>query len=43
MRLLEHGYQDTPSGRLAFADCATGWGEALKLLKFYLEHGVKYS
>ena len=23
-------------------ECATGWGEALALLKFYLEHGVVY-
>jgi hypothetical protein len=22
--------------------CATGWGEALTLLKFYLEHGLTY-
>jgi uncharacterized protein YndB with AHSA1/START domain len=25
-----------------FAMCASGWGEALTLLKFYLEHGVTY-
>ena len=23
-------------------ECAAGWGEALTLLKFYLEHGVTY-
>ena len=23
-------------------ECATGWGEALTLLKFYLEHGIIY-
>jgi hypothetical protein len=22
--------------------CATGWGEALTLLKFHLEHGLRY-
>ena len=29
-------------GRSPFAMCASGWGEALTLLKFYLEHGVTY-
>lgn len=42
VRLHEHGYQDTPSGREAFVGCATGWGEALTLLKFYVEHGIRY-
>ena len=42
MRLRESGYQNTPSGRRAFADCAAGWGEALTLLKFYVEHGLRY-
>ncbi len=38
----EHGFYDTPEGRKAMIGCATGWGEALTLLKFYLEHGVTY-
>jgi uncharacterized protein YndB with AHSA1/START domain len=38
----EHGYRDTPSGRAKFVSCATGWGEALTLLKFYVERGVTY-
>jgi uncharacterized protein YndB with AHSA1/START domain len=42
VRLLEHGYPDTPDGWVGFADCSTGWGEALTLLKFYVEHGVHY-
>jgi uncharacterized protein YndB with AHSA1/START domain len=42
VRLRESGYQDTPSGREAFTNCATGWGEALTLLKFYLEHSLRY-
>jgi uncharacterized protein YndB with AHSA1/START domain len=42
VRLREHGYQDTPSGRRACLDCAAGWGEALTLLKFYVEHGIRY-
>jgi uncharacterized protein YndB with AHSA1/START domain len=28
--------------RSPFAMCASGWGEALTLLKFFLEHGVTY-
>ncbi len=42
VRLREVGFRDTPSGRAAFANCATGWGEALTLLKFYVEHGLRY-
>ncbi|UCE09127.1 MAG: SRPBCC domain-containing protein [Candidatus Thorarchaeota archaeon] len=42
VRLREYGYQDTPSGRQSFMNCSTGWGEALTLLKFYVEHGVVY-
>jgi uncharacterized protein YndB with AHSA1/START domain len=42
VRLVEHGYRDTPSGRKAILDCAAGWGEALTLLKFYVEHGIRY-
>jgi len=41
--LVEKGYHDTPSGKRALADCATGWGEALTLLKVYLEHGLTYN
>ncbi len=42
IRLREHGYEDTSSGRKAMLACAGGWGEALTLLKFYLEHDLKY-
>jgi len=42
IRLREHGFQDTSSGRKALIDCAAGWGEALTLLKFYVEHGFRY-
>ena len=42
VRLREHGYHDTPSGRAAMLDCAAGWGEALTLMKYYVEHGVTY-
>jgi uncharacterized protein YndB with AHSA1/START domain len=42
IRLREYGYQNTPSGRAAMLECAAGWGEALTLLKFYVEHNLKY-
>jgi len=38
----ESGFQDTLEGRKALIGCSTGWGEALTMLKYYLEHGVKY-
>ncbi|GBG07459.1 hypothetical protein PAT3040_02010 [Paenibacillus agaridevorans] len=40
--LAESGYKQTDMDLKAFADCAVGWGEALTLLKYYLEHGVTY-
>jgi uncharacterized protein YndB with AHSA1/START domain len=42
VQLREYGYQETSPGRRALLDCATGWGEALTLLKFYVEHGIHY-
>ena len=42
VRVRETGYDDTAEGRRAFANCAAGWGEALTLLKFYVEHGESY-
>ena len=42
VRLREYGYHDTPSGRAALLECAAGWGEALTLMKYYVEHGVTY-
>jgi uncharacterized protein YndB with AHSA1/START domain len=38
----EQGYPNTESGRAMALECASGWGEAVTLLKFYLEHGVTY-
>ncbi len=38
----ESGYPDTPEGRRMILECACGWGEAITLLKFYLEHGLTY-
>ena len=40
VRLEEFGY--SMDDIEAAINCATGWGEALTLLKFYLESGIKY-
>ncbi|MDX1993299.1 MAG: SRPBCC domain-containing protein [bacterium] len=40
--LIDSGYPDTPEGHERMLDCAAGWGEALTLLKFYVEHGLTY-
>lgn len=42
IRLREYGYRDDPRSRRAMLACATGWGEALTLLKFYVEHNIRY-
>lgn len=42
VRLTEEGHLDTPEGRSAIVECAAGWGEALTLLKFYIEHAIVY-
>lgn len=39
-RVRESGYPDTPDGRRAMLECAAGWGEALTLVRFYLERGL---
>lgn len=40
--LKESGYKLDARNLEALVGCSTGWGEALTLLKFYLEHGVTY-
>jgi uncharacterized protein YndB with AHSA1/START domain len=42
MTLREFGFSDTPQGRLAVVREASGWGEAMTLAKFRIEHGVRY-
>ncbi|CAN5794337.1 hypothetical protein BH23CHL2_BH23CHL2_15240 [soil metagenome] len=42
VELTDSGYPDTPEGRHALMDCSCGWGEALTLVKFFVEHGVTY-
>lgn len=43
IHLTEVGYANTPEGRRNMLECAAGWGEALTLLKFYLEHDIVYT
>lgn len=42
VELIEYGYPDSPEGIKMLIDCSCGWGEALTLLKFYLEFNIKY-
>ena len=42
VRLTEEGYPDTEAGHEMILECASGWAEALTLLKFYIEHGIIY-
>lgn len=43
LTITEDGYKDTPRARAMILDCASGWGEAATLLKFYIEHGIVYT
>lgn len=40
--LRETGYPDTDIAKQIMLGCAAGWGEALTLLKMYVEHGIHY-
>jgi len=42
LRLREHGFAPTAKGRESFAGNSLGWGEVATLMKFYIEHGVRY-
>lgn len=42
LRLREHGYDDSLQGHQALAAEASGWGEAMTLIKFMAEHGLRY-
>jgi uncharacterized protein YndB with AHSA1/START domain len=42
VKLTESGYSASERDARAHVGCAVGWGEALTLLKFYLEHGLTY-
>lgn len=39
---IETGYPASEKDLKACIGCAVGWGEALTLLKFFLEHGIIY-
>lgn len=40
--VTDTGHQETQRDLETCISCAAGWGEALALLKFYLEYGVTY-
>ena len=42
VQVQEWGHRPLPQDLAALVESAAGWGEALTLLKFYLEHGVTY-
>jgi uncharacterized protein YndB with AHSA1/START domain len=42
VHLIETGYADTPDGMQDLLNRVSGWAEVLTLMKFYLEHGVRY-
>lgn len=42
LQITESGYSLTDSDIAVCVDSAVGWGEALTLLKFYLEHKLTY-
>jgi len=42
LTVKEYGYPNTSEGINNLLECACGWGEAVTLLKFYLEHKVVY-
>ena len=42
VRLHENGYPTDAAGLASMLSVSAGWGEALTLMKFYVEHGVRY-
>ncbi len=40
LKLIETGYSPSTNDIQACIECASGWGEALTLLKVYIEHGL---
>lgn len=42
VRMVEQGYEDSPAGLQDLVNRASGWAQALTLMRFYLEHGVRY-
>jgi phosphoribosylformimino-5-aminoimidazole carboxamide ribonucleotide (ProFAR) isomerase len=42
VRLVEGIYEDDEIGNQDMLNRASGWAQALTLMKFWVEHGVKY-
>jgi uncharacterized protein YndB with AHSA1/START domain len=42
VQVVKSGHTASERDLAALVECAAGWGEALALLKMYLEHGVVY-
>jgi uncharacterized protein YndB with AHSA1/START domain len=42
VRVTEAGHTTSQGDLEALVECAGGWGEALTLLKMYLEHGITF-
>ncbi len=42
LSVTESGYPMHTKGEEMLIECSTGWGEALTLIKFYAEHGIRY-
>jgi uncharacterized protein YndB with AHSA1/START domain len=42
VELVEHGYQEGPDKQQDMLNRASGWAQALTLMKFYVEHGATY-
>jgi hypothetical protein len=40
VKVVEHGFEDTPSGLKNMLERAAGWGEALTLMKFHVERSL---
>lgn len=42
VRLIEHGYEDTPAGLQDLLNRVSGWAAVLTQIRSYLEHGERY-
>jgi uncharacterized protein YndB with AHSA1/START domain len=43
LQVVETGLPQTEAGLRRFAECSTGWGEALTLVRCYAEHSIRLS
>ena len=42
VHLIEYDYEDSPDGMQDLLNRVSGWAHVLTLMKFYVEHGLKY-